>query len=96
MTKFLVRLLKRNDLSSSTGFFCAEDRFSKGFVVSIDTSSIMSLVPIMGAAVTFVVFSLLMYACIRNVDQGVKKAAQDDGWGDEESVAKRRVGKPLS
>ena len=64
--------------------------------MSIDTSFIMSLVPLIGAVVTLVVFSLLMYACIRNVDQGKKKAAQDDWWDDEERVAERRVGEPLS
>ncbi len=60
----------------------------------IDTSSLMSLVPVIAAVVTLVVFSLLMYACIRNVDQGIRKAAQDDGWGDDESVAERRIGEP--
>ena len=64
--------------------------------MSIDSSSIMSLVPIIGAVVTLVVFSLLMYACIRNVDQGKKKAAQEDWWDDEKSVAEHRVGKPSS
>ena len=56
----------------------------------------MSLVPVIGAVVTLVVFSLLMYACIRNVDQGIKKAALDDGWGDDDSPAERRVGEPSS
>ena len=64
--------------------------------MSIDTSSIMSLVPIIGAAVTLVVFALLMYACIRNVDEGVKKAARDDWWGDDESATERRIGEPSS
>ena len=70
----------------------AKRDFSKGFAVSVDHSSLMSLVPIIGAAVTVVVFSLIMYACIRNIDQGKTKAAQDDWWDDEESPAERRVG----
>jgi len=63
--------------------------------VSTDISSIMSLVPAIGAVITLFVFSLLMYACIRNVDQGKKKAAQDDWWDDEET-AERRTGEPSS
>jgi len=62
--------------------------------MAIDTSSIMSLVPVIGGLVSWVVFSLLMYACIRNVDQGKKKAAEDDWWDDEVSAAECRVGEP--
>ena len=63
--------------------------------MSTDISSIMSLVPAIGAVITLFVFSLLMYACIRNVDQGIKKAAQDDWWDDEET-AERRAQEPSS
>lgn len=63
--------------------------------MSIDTSSIMSLVPVIGAVITLVVFSLLMYACIRNVDQGKKKAAEDDWWDDGKSAAECRNGESL-
>ena len=64
--------------------------------MSVDGSSLMSLVPIIGAAVTLVVFCLIMYACIRNVDEGKTSAKQDDWWGDEESSAERQVGEPSS
>jgi len=93
--EIFLHLLKHDDPPGGAGF-CTEARFSKGFAVSIDTSSIMSLVPIIGAVVTLVVFSLLMYACIRNVDQAVENAALDDVWDDDESVADRRVGEGSS
>lgn len=56
----------------------------------------MSLVPIIGAVVTFVVFFLIMCACIRNIDQGRTKAVQDDWWEDEENEAEPRFGEPSS
>lgn len=64
--------------------------------MSADNSYIMSLVPIIGAVVTFVVFFLIMCACIRNIDQGRTKAVQDDWWEDEENEAEPRFGEPSS
>lgn len=64
--------------------------------MSIDASSIMPLVPLIGGVVTWAVFSLLMYACIRNVDKGRERSAEDAWWDDEESTAERRSGKHLS
>lgn len=54
----------------------------------------MPLVPLLGAVVTFMVFSLLMYACIRNIDQQKKESASDDWWDDEENVEEPRVDNP--
>ncbi len=62
--------------------------------MAVDSSYIMSLVPIIGAVVTFFVFSLIMYAYIRNIDRGRTKSAQDDWWDDEENEADPRFGEP--
>lgn len=56
----------------------------------------MPLVPLLGAVVTFVVFSLLMYACIRNIDKQKKESASDDWWNDEENGEGSRVGSSSS
>ncbi len=75
---------------------CEERGFSKRSAMSADNSYIMSLVPIIGAVVTFVVFFLIMCACIRNIDQRRTKAVQDDWWEDEENEAEPRFGEPSS
>lgn len=60
--------------------------------MSIDTSAIMSFVPLLGAVVSLIVFALLMYACIRSVDQGKMKAPEDDWWDDGVSAADCHIG----
>lgn len=56
----------------------------------------MPFVPLLGAVVTFVVFSLLMYACIRNIDKHKEESASDDWWDDENNGEGPRVGSSSS
>ncbi len=60
-------------------------------------SIVMVYLPIIGAAVTFVVFLLLMHACIRMIDKEAENAARDEWWNDEQEIARTRgVAKPHS
>lgn len=56
----------------------------------MEISSLMPLVPLIGAVATFIVFSLLMYLCIRNIDKLNREAASDDWLDDDESVEEPR------
>lgn len=64
--------------------------------MSIADSYFMSLVPLLGAVFAGGVFSLLMYACIRNVDREKMRVAQDEWWNADESVVDRSVREPPS
>lgn len=60
--------------------------------MSIDTSSIMSLVPAIGAVLSLVVFALIMLAYIRKIDRRMERAAQEDWWDEDESSPEGRGG----
>ena len=55
--------------------------------MAANTPFMMSLVPILGAAISFFVFSLLMIVCIRHCDEKKQQAKRDDLLDEETHVA---------
>ena len=56
------------------------------------TPHIMDIVPFMGAAATFVVFFVLMYACVRNIRHSNEPSDDEYGWDGEKPAVERSVG----